>query len=326
MKAVVHTKYGSPDVLQFKEVEKPVPGENEVLVRIAATTVTPVDCTFRKGDQFFARLFTGVMKPKNPVLGSDLAGTVEATGKNVTRFKAGDRVFGAASGTHAEYIALPEDAPLEKIPADMSFEEAAAIPYGSLTALPFVREAGKIQPGQKILINGASGSIGTFAVQLAKHFGAEVTGVCSTANVGLVKSLGADSIIDYKQEDFTESGETWDVIFDSVGKSSYSRCKDSLAPNGIYLTTVLTFPILLQMMWTSKVGSKRASIEFTGLRPPEERAKDLRFIRELLERGELKPVIDRSLPLEEIAEAHRYVETGHKTGNVVLIVGQGSHT
>ncbi len=320
MKAVIHTKYGAPDVLEIKEVEKPVPADDEVLIKIHATTVTPVDCTFRRGDDFFARLFTGITKPKNPVLGPEMSGEVEAIGKNIERFKVGDRVFGGGDGTHAEYICLAEDGALETIPENMSYEEAAAVTYGPLTAIPFLRDSGNIQPGQKVLINGASGSIGSFAVQLAKHFGTEVTGVCSSANVELVKSIGADKVIDYKKEDFTKTGETWDIIFDVVDKSSYSHCKNSLTQNGRYLTTALSFPILIQMLWTSMFGGKKAIFSATGLRPPEEQAKDLSFIKELIVAGSLKPVIDRCYPFEEIAEAHRYVETGHKTGNIVVNV------
>jgi NADPH:quinone reductase-like Zn-dependent oxidoreductase len=284
MKAVVHTEYGSPDVLEIKEAERPTPVANEVLVKVHATTVTPVDCIFLGGDDFLARLFTGITKPKNPVRGAELSGVIEAVGKNVNRFKVGDRVFGGGSG-HVEYICLSEDGPLEKIPDNMSYEEAAAVPYGVLTALPFLRDSGNIQSGQKVLINGASGSIGTYAVQLAKFFGAVVTGVCSGANVELVKSLGADKVIDYTKEDFTENGETWDIIFDTVGMSSFSLCKNTLSENGIYLTTVLSFAILPQMLWMSKFGSKKVIFSATGLRTPEEQAKDLNFIKGLLEAG-----------------------------------------
>lgn len=326
MEAVIQTKYGPPEVLEIKEVEKPVPEDNEVLVKIHATTVTPVDCTFRRGNEFLARLFTGITKPKNPVLGPEMSGVIEAIGKNVKRFKVGDRVFGGGDGTHAEYIGLAENGALETIPENMSYEEAAAVTYGPLTAIPFLRDSGNIQPGQKVLINGASGSIGSFAVQLAKHFGAEVTGVCSTSNVELVKSIGADKVIDYKKEDFTKTGETWDIIFDVVDKSSYSHCKDSLTPNGRYLTTALSFSILIQMLWTSMFGGKKVIFSATGLRPPEEQATDLKFIKELIVAGKLKPVIDRCYPFEEIAEAHRYVETGHKTGNVIINVTKANQS
>lgn len=324
MKAIVYTKYGPPDVLKLKEIEKPTPRDNEVLVKVHAVTVTAVDCTFRKGDAFFARLFTGLTGPKRTTPGGELAGEIEVVGKDVKRFKKGDQVFGstdAGFGAFAEYVCLPEDGALAIKPANMTCEEAAAIPYGVLTALPFLRDSGNIQSGQKVLINGASGSIGTFAVQLAKLFGAEVTGVCGTTNLELVKSLGADKVIDYTKEDFTKNGETYDIIFDTVGKSSFSRSKSSLKQKGSYLTPVLGLPILLQMLWTSKIGSKRAVIAFTGLRPPSEKIKDLLFLTELIEAGKIKPVIDRSFPLEQAAEAHRYVENGHKQGNIVIRVG-----
>jgi NADPH:quinone reductase-like Zn-dependent oxidoreductase len=321
MKAVFYHQYGSPEVLRIKEVEKPSPGDREVLIRIHATTVTAVDSIFRKGSSFFARMATGILRPKIPVLGTELAGMVEATGKDVRSFQVGDPVFGDSSsrnGAHAAYICLSEDEPLVNKPDQLTFDEAAAVPYGALTALPFLRDHGKITPGKKILILGASGSVGTSAVQLAKYYGAEVTGVCSSANLELVRSLGADHVIDYRQEDFTESGKTWDIVFDTVGKSSYSRCKRSLSRRGVFMTTFLSMPILLQMVWTSKFGNKKAIIAFTGLRPPGERKKDLVIIKELLEKGILKPVIDRKYPLDQIADAYRYVDLGHKKGNVVI--------
>ena len=268
------------------------------------------------------------MRPKKTILGSEFAGEIEAVGKDVKRFSEGDQVFaatGAALGAHAEYTCLPEEGALAIKPANMTYEEAAAICEGALAALPFLRDKGKIQSGQKVLINGASGSVGTSAVQLAKYFGAEVTGVCSTANLELVKSLGADKVIDYTQEDFTKTRQTYDIIFDAVGKSSFSRCRGSLKGRGIYLTTVPTLPILLQMLWTSKIGSKRAIITFTGLRPASEKTEDLLFLKELVEGGKLRPVIDRRYPLEQAAEAYKYVETGHKKGNVVITL-EGNET
>ncbi len=328
MKAIVYTKYGSPDVLQLKEIEKPTPKDNEVLVKVYATTVTAVDSTFRKGDQFSAKLYTGLIRPKNPILGSELAGEIEAVGKDVKRFQEGDQVFGATDagfGAHAEYVCLPEEGALAIKPANMTYDEAAAS-NGVLTALPFLRDNGNIQSGQKVLINGASGSVGTFAVQLAKYYGAEVTGVCSTTNLEMVKSLGADQVIDYTKEDFTKNGQTYDIIFDAVAKSSFSRCKEKKKKKGIYLTVAVTLIILLQMLWTSKIGSKKAIIAFAGLRPASEQTKDLIFLKELVEAGTIKSVIDKRYPLEQIAEAHRYVDKGHKKGNVVVTVAHNNKT
>ena len=325
MKAIVYEKYGPPDVLQLKEVEKPTPKDNEVLIRVYATIVEPTDCGCRKGDPFFSRFMFGLTGPKNPILGCELAGEIEAVGKKVTLFKEGDQVFGATGlgfGAYAEYMCLPEDGVLAIKPTNMTYEEAAAATDGAPTALPFLRDNGNIKSGQKVLINGASGSVGIYAVQLAKYFGAEVTGVCSTTNIELVKSLGADEVIDYTAEDFTKNSKTYDIIFDAVGKSSFSHCRSSLKQGGIYLTTVLTVAIIIQMLWTSKIGigSKKAMIALTGVRKSNERTKDLVFLKELFEAGMIKPVIDRRYPLEQIAEAHRYVDTGHKKGNVVITV------
>ncbi len=321
MKAIVYTEYGSADVLQLKEVAKPTPKDNEVLIRIEATTVTAVDSTFRQGASMSGRFYTGLKTPKRPVLGSTLAGEVEAMGKDVTLFKKGDQVFGATAdfGAHAEYICLPEDGALALKPASISSEEAVAT-NAVLTALPFLRDEGNIQSGQKVLINGASGSVGSYAVQLAKQAGAEVTGVCSTEKMDFVKALGADKVIDYKKEDFTKSNEQYDIIFDAAGKSRYGRCKHLLKENGIYLSTVLSPSIVLNMLWTSIVGRKKAKIAFAGLRPASEQAKDLRFLSGLMEAGQLKAVVDRAYPLAQTAEAHRYVDTGRKKGSVVITV------
>jgi NADPH:quinone reductase-like Zn-dependent oxidoreductase len=329
MKAIVATKYGSPDVLQLKEVEKPAPKDNEVLIRICATAATTADAMMRKDPGFMGRLFTGLTGPRKKIPGSIFAGEIEAVGKDVQRFKAGDEVYGESgldAGCYAEYICLPEDGALANKPANMTYEEAAAVVEGALTALAFLRDKGKIQSGQKVLINGASGSVGTAAVQLARYFGAEVTGVCSTTNLEMVKSLGADTVIDYTKEDFTNTGQTYDVIFDTVGKSSFSRCKGSLTPNGVYLSTFLGLPILLQTLWTSKIGSQRAIIAFAGLRPPGEKTKDLIFLKELIEARKIKPIIDRRYPLERSVEAYRYVDRGHKKGNVVITVAQTDQT
>ncbi len=314
MKAIVYTKFGPPEVLQLQEVEKPTPKANEVLIKIVATTVVKEDPDWR------ASLgFNGILKPRHPILGQELAGEVEATGRDVTRFSPGDQVFGMDSfGAYVEYKCMPENGALAIKPANMSYEEAASLPNGALTALPFLRDKGKIQSGQTVLIYGASGSVGSAAVQLAKYYGAKVTGVCSTANLEWVKSLGADQVIDYTQEDFTENGKTYDIIFDTVGKRSFSECKGSLSDEGIYLTTVLTPVVMLQALWPAKSGSKKVKIAAAGLRLASEKIKDLVFLTELIETGKIKPVIDRCYPLEQIVEAHRYVEQGHKKGNVVI--------
>ncbi len=321
MKAVVCTKYGAPDVLQVREVEKPVPKANEMLVKVHATTVTTGDCRIRSFTlaRWFwlpGRIMYGLTKPRKKIPGNELSGEIESVGKDVKRFKKGDQVFGISWGTSfqgatAEYICLPEDGMVATRPADMTDEEAAALPVGGLTALHFLRK-GNIQNGQKVLINGTSGSVGTFAVQLARYFGAQVTGVCSTANIEMARSLGADIVIDYTKEDFTKNGHTYDVIFDTVGKTSFSRCKNSLKQRGRYLTTDWPF---LQALWTSMAGSKRVIIGMAG-----QNLEDLIFLKELFEAGEIRTVIDKRYPLEQTAEAHQYVDKGHKKGNVVITI------
>jgi NADPH:quinone reductase-like Zn-dependent oxidoreductase len=318
MQAIICPTYGSPDVLQLKEVAKPTPKDNEVLIRILAAVVGPADCAFRKGEPFIVKLIYGLARPKFAVLGVEFAGEIEAVGKDVKLFKQGDQVFGISPnsfGAHAEYMCLPEDKPLIVKPANTTYAEAAGIVDGATTALTFLRDVAKIQRGQKILINGASGAVGAYAVQLAKYFGAEVSGVCSTANVASVRSLGADNVIDYTKEDFTNSGQTYDVIFDAIGKSSFSRCQGTLTQKGIYLSTAPTLGVVLQMLRTSLFGSKKAKFATAGLMQSKD---NLAFLKELIEAEAIKAVIDRRYPLEQLAEAHRYVEKGHKKGNVII--------
>lgn len=324
MKAIVSPKYGPPEVLQFQEVEKPAPKDNEILIRVHATAVNSGDIRIRglnvpTGFGLLMRLIFGFSRPKQPILGVALAGTVEAVGKEVTQFKAGDAVLamdGARQGAYAEYKVMPESGAIARKPDKLTFEEAAALPFGGTTALDFLRDKGKIRRGEKILINGASGAVGTAAVQLARHFGAVVTGVSSTANLELVRSLGADKVIDYTKEDFTKNGEQYDLIMDIVGNAPFSRVKNSLTEKGRLLMIVAGLPEMLQSTWINLTGKKKAIAGVAG-----EKAEDLRFLAELAEKGQFKPVVDRSYPLEQMVEAHRYVETGRKKGNVVVIVG-----
>jgi NADPH:quinone reductase-like Zn-dependent oxidoreductase len=325
MKAAVYTAYGPADVVHIKEVEKPVPKDNEALVRIHAATVCAADWRLRKADPFLIRLMNGLWRPKITILGMEFAGTIESVGKNVTRFAPGDQVFGSTGfrfGTHAEYICLPEDAELAIRPANMTFEEAAAVMFGGISALHFLRKA-EIQTGQKVLIYGASGSVGVFAVQLAKHFGAQVTAVCSTSNLALVKSLGADEVVDYTREDFSSAGSVYDIVFDAVGKCGFSPSLKSLKRGGVYVRVGGSGPLLsilggiLRGIWVSSTGAGKVISGLARGLPG-----DQSFLKGLIEAGKLKTVIDRRYPLAEIAEAHRYVEAGHKKGHVVMLVEQ----
>jgi NADPH:quinone reductase-like Zn-dependent oxidoreductase len=319
MKAIVYEKYGPPDVLQIKEVEKPSPQDNEVLIRNYATTATLYDCWNRSatappGFGLLSRIDSGIRRPKQPILGIDVAGEIEAVGKDVSLFKPGDQVFGFSSslGAYAEYICLPEDRALAIKPKNMSYEEAAAIPQGGLTALHFLRKA-DIQPGQKVLIYGASGGVGSYAVQLAKYFGAKVTGTCRTTKVDLVKALGADKVIDYTAEEFDANGEIYDVIFDTFGKSPFSRCVKSLKDSGIYLFATFGLGRILRMAWLNRRSSKKAIMGLV-----EDRNENLIFLRELIEAGKMKSFIDKRYPIEQAADAHRYVESGQKKGHVII--------
>jgi NADPH:quinone reductase-like Zn-dependent oxidoreductase len=328
MKAIVYSEYGPPEVLQLKDVEKPTPKENEVRVRVYATTVNFGDLVARNFKEispkkfhmlllfwFFEKMYFGVKKPKITILGSEFAGEVDAVGKEVKSLEPGDPVFGYLGqrmGAYAEYLCLPENGVLAIKPANLTYEEAAIVPYGGIMALNLLRKA-NVQPGLKVLIDGASGGIGSATVQLAKHFGADVTGVCGTPRLAYVKSLGADKVIDYTQEDFTQSGETYDLIIDILGKSSFARCKKSLKPNGRYLLVSFKMKQLFQMLWTSIAGSQKVICAMLS-----EKAEDLIFVKELIEAGKIKSVIDRRFPLEQAAEAHRYIESGLKKGSVVI--------
>ena len=326
MKAAVYCRYGPPEVVQIKDVEKPLPADNQVLVRIQATTVSAADWRMRRAVPFIVRFMTGLWAPKKiRILGMEFAGTVESVGRTVTRFREGDPVFGSTGfkfGTHAEFVCLPEDGLLAIKPVNMTFEEAAAVLFGGVSALHFLKKA-NIQEGQKVLIYGASGSVGVFAVQLAKHFGARVTAVCSTANLSLAKSLGADEVVDYTREDFSTARRAYDIVFDTVGKSGFTRSLKSLKRGGFYvrvggsgrLSSILGG--ILQEKWASVMGNAKV-IGGVGSGTPG----DVSFLKGLIEAGKLRTVIDRRYSLDEIAEAHRYVEAGHKKGHVVVVLEQ----
>lgn len=322
MKAVVYDRYGPPDVLELKELPKPTPKDNEILIRTYSTTVTAADCRVRSlhmpaGFGLIARLVLGVWRPRQPILGSELAGRVESVGKAVTKFKVGDAVLaytGAGLGCYAEYKCMPEDGAIVLKPANLTFDEAAAMSSGGTTALDFFRRA-KLQWGESVLVNGASGGVGTAAVQLAKHFGAYVTGVCSTANMDLVRSLGANQVFDYTKQDFAKSGETYDIIVDTAGTAPFSRCEASLREGGRLLLVLSGLSEILRVPWVSMTSRKKV---IAG--PAVGRAADLQFLAKLAAAGEFKPVIDRRYSFEQIAEAHRYVDTGRKKGNAVITV------
>jgi NADPH:quinone reductase-like Zn-dependent oxidoreductase len=318
MKAIAYQKYGSPEVLRLKEIKKPLPKDNEVLIKIHATSVSSGDVRMRKADPFLVRFMLGLRRPKLEVLGIVFAGEIEAIGKNVTKFKIADKVYGTSFknfGTYAEYVTLAEDAVITKMPQNIKFEEAAVIPFGGSTALHFLRKA-KIEKGQKVLIYGGSGAVGTSAIQVAKYFGAEVTAVCSTSNVELVKSLGADIVIDYTKEDFSKSNVIYDIVFDAVGKSPFAASVSLLKSEGYYLRVVhMSLPPIIKGLWIAMTSKKKIiGGTFT------ETVHHLEFLNKLIEAGQLKPVIDRTYKMEQIPDAHKYVEEGHKKGNVAISI------
>lgn len=321
MKAMITTSYGSPDVFKLENVAKPLPTPNQMLIKIHASSVTKADTMMRTGKPFIGRLFTGLSKPKHPIWGTGFAGVVEAIGSDVTQFKAGHQVFGESidtMGTYAEYITIPENGIVAHLPENLSFEEAAGMCDGGITSLNFLVNLGTIKAGQNVLINGASGSLGTAAIQIAKYFGTEVTGVCSSRNISLVKKLGADHVIDYTTQDFTSHTNTYDLIYDTVGARSFTECRPALTEHGLYLSPVLGMPLLGHMMVTSVFGKKNAKFSATGMLPVQEIKRLLDILLEMIEAGKMRGILDRSYPMEQLAEAHRYVDVGHKKGNVVL--------
>jgi NADPH:quinone reductase-like Zn-dependent oxidoreductase len=323
MKAIVSNKYGGPEVLIYTEIAKPTPKDNEVLIQIKATSVTAASVFMRSGMPYFGRLFTGLSKPKIKIQGTDLAGEIIAIGKNVQAYKVGDKVIASTDldcGAYAEYICLAEDGTLVPQPHNMTAAEATGMIDGAMTALSFFRDSIQLKKGQKVLINGASGSIGTAAIQLAKYFGTEVTAVCSGKNEVLVRSLGADFMIDYNKEDFANQNIQYDVIFDTVGKLNYSKSKKAMSNNGVFLTPVLLISSLVHMLWGTFFGRKKLKFAATGLRSEALRKRDLLFLKGLIEDGKLKTVIDRKYALDEIQTAHSYVEKGHKVGNVIVVI------
>lgn len=322
MKAIEYTHYGAPQVLHLKDMPIPNPGANEVLIRIHASTTTAADIMMRKGNPLIGRLYTGLTAPKRTILGFEFAGEVVDTGNAVTLFKKGDKVFGGTStlGCYAEYVCVSEHDVLTTMPENISYAEAAPVNGSAITVMNFLKGLGNIQPGQHVLINGASGGLGTYAVQIAKHYGAEVTGVCSTKNVELVKLLGAEHVIDYTQVDFTKSDKRYDIIFDTVGKRSFTDCKKVLKDDGVFLAAVMDLPLFFHMIWSKIAGGKKAKVSATGLLPVKQRLNYFIELKEMLRTSKIKTVIDAIYPLAQIAAAHAYVETGHKRGSIVIAV------
>ena len=325
MKAAYFDRYGPPGVLSVRDVPAPVAGPRDIVVRQVASNVSPADLAFRSGRPFIVRFFAGLLRPKQHVPGETIAGVVEAVGPQVTRFRPGDRVFGiteSAEGALAELVAVPEDGGLVAMPDRLGFEEAGGLPYSFLTAMPFLRDEAQLQAGQSILIIGAAGSIGTVAVQLARHMGAHVTAVCSTRNVEMVRGLGAQDVIDRTVENYASARNRYDAIFDTVGKSSFAACRDALKPGGIYLTTVPSLAIVIHMLRGKRRDNTRAKLATTGLRPLADKRRDLELLRDMVARGELRGIVDRVFPLEHIADAHRYVEQATKAGDAIISVSE----
>ncbi|MEQ8812981.1 MAG: NAD(P)-dependent alcohol dehydrogenase [Imperialibacter sp.] len=323
MKAIVASGYGTPEVLKFTSVEKPTPGPKDVLIKVIASAATTADTMMVTGKPYIARLFVGLTKPKHPITGTGFAGIVEAIGSEVGNFSVGDEVFGETTlgfSTNAEYVVVPASGVMLPKPASLPFTEAASYCDGHLTSYNFLKRIAEVQSGQRVLVNGAAGSLGTSAIQIAKYLGAHVTGVCSSKNAGMVKSLGADEVIDYQKQDFTRLATKYDVIFDTVGKSSFTKAKNVLAERGMYLSPVLKFPLLMQMIASSLWGKKKAKFEATGANADDTLKTLLLEVVELHNNGHLKTVIDRQYPLERVAEAHHYIACGHKKGNVVIVV------
>jgi NADPH:quinone reductase-like Zn-dependent oxidoreductase len=323
MKAISANGYGAPEVLQFSTVQRPEPKPNELLVEVVAASATHADTIIRWGKPYFARFFTGLRTPSKPIPGTGFAGKIVAVGDAVTRFQPGTMVFGETAfgfSTNAEYLVVPEDGIVLELPESVDPMEAATFCDGHLTSYNFLTEVTQVQPGQHVLINGASGALGTAAIQIAKHFGAHVTGVCSSRNAGLVRSLGADDVIDYTSEDFTQRREAFDVVYDTIGKSSFRQCRQALKPGGKYLTPVMTKGFLMDKVHSVVFGNKKALFEATGINRPDKLRRLLGETLELVQLGALKTVVDRQFPLEKVAEAHRYIDAGRKRGNVVIVV------